>query len=114
MAAMAAMLKQHLADAQARADTAEATLRAQRRIQARLEKDLAAAGGGARAGPTELERRVRDLEEKLAIQVDDNDALKETLRAAIGAKEDEIALLHSVMAETRRVYSQYMERAQQA
>ena len=51
-----------------RADTAEAALRSQHRIQARLEKDLAAAS--SKSPPqSELERKVRDLEDKLAIQV---------------------------------------------
>jgi hypothetical protein len=52
----------------ARADAAEATLRAQRRVQVRLEKDLAAATSKS-IPQGDPERRIRDLEDKLALQV---------------------------------------------
>ena len=43
-------------------------------------------------------------------QMDENEALKETLQASIRVKEDEIALLHQVMTETRRVFAEAMKK----
>ncbi len=43
-------------------------------------------------------------------QVDENEALKETLQASLAAKEDEISLLHQMITDTRRVFAEFMEK----
>lgn len=62
-----------------------------------------ASGGTAPAGtPSSLEAAV----EKLEIQREENRALRTTLKETLQAKESEITLLHSMMKETRRVFSE--------
>ena len=45
--------------------------------------------------------------------MDENEALKETLQASIKAKEDEITLLHQIMNETRRVFTEAIKQKRQ-
>jgi hypothetical protein len=42
--------------------------------------------------------------------MDENEALKETLQATTRVKDDEILLLHQVMAETRRIFSEALKK----
>ena len=57
------------------------------------------------ADPRDLSARLRELESRLGLQEDENQALKENVRVTLRAKEDEIAILRNMMTEMRRVFA---------
>eukprot|EP00051_Salpingoeca_urceolata_P016652 m.222939 g.222939 ORF g.222939 m.222939 type:complete len:603 (-) comp18741_c0_seq2:175-1983(-) len=99
-----ALLKQQVEQATAKCADAEAQLCTERR-RAALSNRTSSSDVG-RTKPS-----LDQLEEKLALQLDENEALKETLRTTLEAKEQEIALLHQMMRDTRRVFSEAMQKA---
>eukprot|EP00038_Savillea_parva_P011090 m.195021 g.195021 ORF g.195021 m.195021 type:complete len:683 (-) comp19366_c0_seq1:14-2062(-) len=108
-------LKQLAASRQARVSTLERTLAATQ-AELRTEKAwvrtlkadvsrLSQQVEGHIAPLPPGERTRLELENKLVIQTDENAALRSTLRDALAAKEEQIALLHDLLESTKRVFS---------
>ena len=93
-----------IADLEDKLGAARADRAADKAALARLRSELASAGGGG--GETAPQRLRKDLEERLAVQADENAALRATVRDALAAKEEEITLLHSLLDGTKRVFSE--------
>ncbi|XP_006817220.1 coiled-coil domain-containing protein 13-like, partial [Saccoglossus kowalevskii] len=49
---------------------------------------------------------IEELQTRLAIQMDENDALKAALQSTMNAKEDDLKLYHEMMDQTRQVFLQ--------
>lgn len=91
-----------IADLEDKLNAARADARADKAAVARLRSELASTAGGGDTAPL---RARRELEERLAVQTDENAALRSTMRDALAAKEEEITLLHSLLDGTKRVFS---------
>ncbi len=85
------VLKGQLSEAQSRAAEAESRARQLERQQSGKERHA----GGSQP----------DLEDKLLVQQDEIEALKQILEDTRSAKDEEVALLQKMMNEMRRVFS---------
>lgn len=108
-------LKQLAASKQARVTTLERTLaatqaelRTEKALVRTLKADVSRLSQQVEGHIAPLppgERTRLELENKLVIQTDENAALRSTLRDALAAKEEQIALLHDLLESTKRVFS---------
>ncbi|KAJ8337376.1 hypothetical protein SKAU_G00385960 [Synaphobranchus kaupii] len=64
------------------------------------------------AGP-ETEAQVNELNTKLAIQLDENEALKAALRSALQAKEEDLRLYSDMMGQVKHVFLQALRQHKQ-
>jgi hypothetical protein len=94
-----------IADLEDKLGATRAERAADRAAVASLRGELASVGGSV-GGDTAPQRLRKDLEERLAVQADENAALRATVRDALAAKEEEITLLHSLLDGTKRVFSE--------
>ena len=102
-AELISLLKRQSSEAAAKMESLEGQLRVQRSSCARLEKDLAAA---ALKSPEILDsRELHELQSKLVIVEDENQALKESTKASVRRKDDEIQLLNAMLVEIKRIYA---------
>ena len=104
--------KRHTSEMQAQIETLEVQLRTAQQARLRLEKDLASMTGKITEAPSS--KRVSDLEGRLAISEDENAALKESTRAQLRRKDDEIAVLNSMMTEMKRICGDSIKSIKQA
>ena len=98
---LVALLKRQLDEMQQQREALDGDLRAAKHTLLRLEKD-AAAVGKAPDGPA---RARHELESRLAIQEDEARAIKDAARAALRRKDDEIAVLSSMLGEIKRIFA---------
>lgn len=85
-------------------------LHQEKAISRRLREQLE---DGAPPGATVINGNTGDLKEKLQIQQEDNHALRITLEETIKAKEAEITLMHKLLVDTKRVFSEALRHFKQ-
>lgn len=96
------LLKRQLSECQTQLESLDSQLRAQKRFSMPLEKDLSTFT--SKTAEQVLPAQLHELESRLAIQEDENQALKESTKAAMRRKDEEIAILNSMLTEIKRVY----------
>jgi chromosome segregation ATPase len=110
-----AQLRQACTDREIRCDELEESvaalqleLRHARASTVTLRSELARVQQQMGAPPTAMQpsqRNRQELEEKLGLQLDENEALRTTLKDTVRAKTEEITLLHDLLESTKRVFS---------
>nr|XP_014353545.1 PREDICTED: coiled-coil domain-containing protein 13 isoform X2 [Latimeria chalumnae] len=61
-----------------------------------------------------LETQLQELNTRLAIQLDENEALKAALKSALKAKEEDLKLYHEVMGQVKQVFLQALRQYKQS
>ncbi|XP_075444114.1 coiled-coil domain-containing protein 13 isoform X2 [Ascaphus truei] len=60
-----------------------------------------------------LESQIEELNTKLAIQLDENEALKTALKSTLKTKEDDLRLYHEMMGEVKQIFLQALRQHKQ-
>jgi hypothetical protein len=110
-AELIALLKKQGLEATSKIEMLDAQLRMQRSSCARMEKDLALFMLKNPEVPDM--RELHELQSKLAIIEDENQALKESTKASVRRKDEEIQLLNSMIFEIKRIYADSLKSLKQ-